>query len=172
MKHLLIAVSLVLLAGLAGPTIDAVECPEEYSVCSDVPGKSCRFESGAQCDITDLGEQSCERPGDDFVCQLGQTVGVRNCDCKTRLQNQCCTEGECGYDCGSCEIQPGSQTLTCLGIACIGECPAQYCTGEGVGCVWTEACGAGGCCIYTCGQSIPSCTGFDPCPEHVCPGSC
>jgi len=170
MKHLLIAVTLVLLAGLVGPAVGAVDCPSEYASCQDVPGKSCRLDTGGQCTIVDLGVQSCTRPGQSpFSCQQGQTVGKKNCSCHTRLQSQCCAEGECEFgDCGSCEAQSGSQALTCLGIACQGPCTTQYCTGEGVGCVWSGTCGGGGCCNYTCNVSIPSCQGVDPCPSGAC----
>jgi len=170
MKHLLIAVTLVLLAGLVGPTVGAIDCPSEYSVCSDQPGKSCRLGTGGQCTITDLGVQSCTRPGQSpFACQSGQTVGKKDCPCNTRLQNECCLEGECEFgECGSCEAQSGSQGLVCLGTACQGVCTVQYCTGEGVGCQWNNTCGAGGCCNYTCNVSIPSCHGVDPCPSGAC----
>jgi len=175
MKHLLIAVSLVLLAGLIGASVHAVDCPSEYSECTNVPGKSCRLETGAACAITDLGVTSCERPGADFVCDDCQSVGKKNCDCTTRLQLECCP-GDCGEPevCGSCEAQDGSQTLICIGIASSGTCAPHYCTGQGVGCLWNGlgSCGSGGCCSYTCGQSIPSCTGVDPCPDNVCPSSC
>lgn len=170
MKHLLIAVALVLLAGLGGPTIDAIDCPDAFTECSDQPGKSCRCGTGAQCTIMDLGVQSCTRPGQSpFTCGLGQTVGKKTCPCNTRLQNQCCPEGECSFgECGSCEAQDGCQTLTCITPPDCGPCPTHYCTGEGVGCMWNSSCGGGGCCNYTCNVSIPSCTGVDPCPEEAC----
>src|SRR5262245_53373794 len=176
MKQLLIAVSLVLLAGLVGPSVPAVDCPPEYSECGPVPGKSCKLETGAACSITDLGVNSCERPGDDFVCPDDcQAVAKKNCDCITKLQLQCCPE-DCGDPevCGICQSQAGSQSLTCIGISSTGTCAPYFCSAEGLGCVWNGpgTCGSGGCCSYTCGQSIPACTGTDPCPDNVCPGSC
>jgi hypothetical protein len=171
MRHLLTVVAFVLVAALLGPPAGAVDCPSEYSTCTDQPGKSCRLDTGSQCSIVDLGVQSCTRPGQSaFSCQQGQTVGKKNCSCHTRLQSECCTEGDCEFgECGSCEIQAGSQSLLCLGIACAYDCTQSpsYCTGEGTGCWWSGTCGGGGCCSYTCG-SMPSCHGVDPCPEHAC----
>jgi hypothetical protein len=168
MKHLLIAATLVLLAGLAGPTVEAIDCPEEFSECSNQTGKKCTLGTGSQCDITDLEVQSCTIPGQDpFTCPQGQTVATKDCPCNTRLQWTCCDDT---CSCGSCEEQAGSRELICVGIICQQECPLTYCTGEGTGCTWVD-CGAGGCCQYSCG-SMPSCTGPDPCPNNTCPGSC
>lgn len=166
MKHLLMAVTLVLLAGLVGPTVDAVDCPEEFTICVNVQNKACKV--GTQCTTTDLGVQSCTRPngGGTFGCQTGQTVGVKNCPCITKLENQCCSEETCS--CGSCEEQPGRQQLVCLGIACTNPCQTHYCTGEGVGCQWNGTCGAGSCCNYTCNVPISECHGVDPCPSGAC----
>src|SRR5262245_23205959 len=124
MKQLLIAVSLVLLAGLAGPSVPAVDCPPEYSACGPVPGKSCKLETGAACDVTALDPpvNTCVRPGPDFECDDCQAVATRECDCITRLQLECCLEQECGDPevCGICESQAGAQTLTCIGIPSTG----------------------------------------------------
>lgn len=49
-----------------------------------------------------------------------------------------------------------------------GPCQTEYCTGPGSGCQFTSQCGANGCCEYTCGVSMPSCTDAEDCPPNIC----
>jgi len=49
-----------------------------------------------------------------------------------------------------------------------GQCLISYCTGAGIGCEATGTCGVCNCCNYTCGVSMPLCTGPDTPPENRC----
>jgi hypothetical protein len=49
-----------------------------------------------------------------------------------------------------------------------GPCQTSYCTGAGIGCQATGTCGVCGCCNYTCGVSMPLCTGPDTPPANRC----
>jgi hypothetical protein len=49
-----------------------------------------------------------------------------------------------------------------------GPCQTQYCTGVDVGCTATGTCGLCGCCNYTCGVSLPGCTGLETPPANRC----
>lgn len=47
-------------------------------------------------------------------------------------------------------------------------CPDTYCTGADIGCQATGTCGTCQCCNYTCGVSLPGCTGPETPPVNRC----
>lgn len=138
-------------------------CCEYTCACGDStglpgpPANACSFTAPTNC---------CNCPVTTFSPKFGIV-----CD----FQGSCQADNCCEYNCvcGRSTGLPGTPANTCaldLPTNCCLEgtnvCERSYCNGFGTSC---QAVGCGvGCCIYECGFSDSSCTGFEDPPAGAC----